>query len=414
MRARFATVVFAIACLPVQAARADISCIECHRDQRISQLRTPAIEVSESTHGRNDVDCTGCHGGRPDERTVRAHDSSADFRPRPIPQAVPPICGRCHADAERMAESGLPTDQLGLYEQSAHGLALAAGNWRAPNCISCHTAHSVRSASDPEAPVHPNHVVDVCSDCHSSEVVMGGMDLPTDQERQWRRSVHGRVWESRVEEGAYDNPDPDRILPPTCAGCHDGHGAQEGSQAVARCGVCHQAVREAFDSGPHREAFQRRGFLDCVECHGSHDIRRADSSLLGVGREAACRSCHAQDQEMFERIEGMGRHLALAEAAERRAEASSSISDEQREHLRELRAELRLRVHALDHEAVERLSEGLVAASGEIQPSAEATTSTEAEPWWSGLVLQTSVVAGVVLIILLSVLGLWLRKRFAR
>ena len=412
--ARFAAAIVVVAAaLPVHAARADISCIECHRDQRSSQLRTPTIALSPSAHGRHNVDCTGCHGGRPDERTVRAHDPSAGFRPRPIPEAVPELCGHCHADAERMAESELPTDQESLFEASAHGRALAAGNWRAPTCISCHTAHSVRPVSDPDAPVHPDHVVDVCTDCHSSETVMEGTELPTDQGRKWERSVHGRAWALAVENGAYDDPAEGEILPPTCAGCHDAHGAQEGSQAIARCGVCHEAIREAFDSGPHAEAFRLRGFIDCAECHGSHDIRRADSSLIGIGRENACRRCHAADQEMYERIERMGRALARAEGAERRAEASETLGDAARERLIALRTQTRLAVHALDTDEVERLANELYDAAGEPEPSADAP-STEPEPWWSSLVLPASIAIGVAVALLLGLLGAWLRWRRAR
>ena len=70
------------------------------------------------------------------------------------------------------------------------------------------------------------------------------------------------------------------------------------------CGQCHEGIKAAFDRGPHAAAFSRLGFLDCVECHGSHDVAAPDARLLS-GATAVCLRCHGRGQEAFERIRGL-------------------------------------------------------------------------------------------------------------
>jgi predicted CXXCH cytochrome family protein len=77
-------------------------------------------------------------------------------------------------------------------------------------------------------------------------------------------------------------------------------------------------MRAAFDEGPHRDAFFARGFLDCIECHGAHEILSADAALVTAGRDSACRRCHARGQEVYTRIGALGEALERSDAARRR------------------------------------------------------------------------------------------------
>jgi len=122
--------------------------------------------------------------------------------------------------------------------------------------------------------------------------------------------VHGRAWAARGGD--------DERPAPACADCHDPHGGAAGGEAAFSCVDCHEEIREAFDAGPHAEAFARRGFLDCIECHSNHEILPADASLVTAGRESACRRCHARGQDVYERIGSLGAALEEADAHRRR------------------------------------------------------------------------------------------------
>jgi hypothetical protein len=167
--------------------------------------------------------------------------------------------------------------------------------------------------------------------------------------------VHAAAWAARAE-GAEEGA-------PACADCHDPHGGRSAEEAALACGRCHEEVRAAFDEGPHREAFARRGFLDCIECHGAHEIFPADASLVTAGREAACRRCHGRGEEVYERIGVLGEALEDADAARRRIANGDEAS---RARAEEVAASLVTAVHRLAVDDVEAQAARLVEISAEV------------------------------------------------
>lgn len=340
-------------------ARADETCVECHREQRVARLRQPAEEVPLSIHGRHAVTCSNCHGGRPDEPSARAHDPAAGFQARFASGARPTVCGGCHSNAGRMAavDPQLPTDQLELYVQSVHGRSFAAGNSRAATCATCHGFHDVRATDDPESPVAPRNVAATCGHCHSDKRLMNAQGLPHDEERQWRHSVHGRAYTQWIARAGTGPLPRTQRHPPTCNDCHQDHGIANRDAAIAGCMRCHSDMWRSFSEGPHRVAFQRMGFLPCVDCHGSHEIAPADASLIGVDRQTACRRCHSAGQRMFDTIRRLGVEVRAAEKAAENARAALSGAplgefESKLRPIDEARHALRLAVHTLDTDKI--------------------------------------------------------------
>ncbi len=349
-------------------ARADESCVACHATRSEQRLRAPVASRAHDVHADAGVGCTDCHGGDPDEPSVRAHDLGRGFRGVPDALGTLQVCGHCH-DGSR---EGLD-DVASEVRAGRHGRAAAAGRPTA-TCTSCHGAHGIVPHEQPSSPVSAQHVVDTCAACHSDPARMAESGLPTDQAAQWRVSVHAEVFAA----------DPDRA--PSCATCHGPHDNAAGLAAVAACAQCHAPIRAAFDQGPHAQRFQSLGFLDCAECHGSHEIRRADASLLeGLG--AACARCHGPGQEVFarvRRIEALGGRLDAARGSLTRADPR--------------RVAIVLALHSLDVEALE--------AALDAVPSAESATPP------SGGAVLTDWLPGVALVlVLLAIAFVWRRRK---
>lgn len=316
---------------PATEALADEqTCVTCHRRRTSDHLRAPLLAMDD-VHGSNDVLCASCHGGRPDELSMHAHDPGSGFTSGHHGFAQVAMCGQCHDGSEEGLE-----DVLTRYRAGSHMRAVTEGEPGA-RCSDCHGSHGVLRADDPEAATSRANSPHTCGACHS---VMGP-DIPSDQLRQWASSVHGLA-HARGDEEA-----------PTCADCHDPHENNAGLAAVARCGECHEAARAAFELGPHATHFRDYGFLDCTECHGSHEVRSPDATLLS-GRSAACARCHRRGQEPFDQM----REIASAIASADRSRRALEPTDRRRQDF--ARA-----IHELDLEAIQAAAEALPAVAPE-------------------------------------------------
>lgn len=281
MRSLGLAAVVLLALTPVDAV-AQPNCAGCHVERVERRLRAPAELVPEDAHGQAGVVCVDCHGGDPVATTAAAHDLAGGFVGRPNAAGSARMCGRCH-DGSTDAPATLAD-----WREGRHAAALSEGRQGA-GCASCHGGHGIGEEVDYRA-----RVVGTCATCHSDAARMETSGLPTDQAQQWAHSVHGQA----VADGS--------PRAPVCASCHDPHDNQAGLAAVASCGGCHEAIRRAFDGGPHAEHFSPLGFLDCVECHGSHEVQRPTASML-TGLDAVCLRCHGRDQAIFDRVQRIAR-----------------------------------------------------------------------------------------------------------
>jgi predicted CXXCH cytochrome family protein len=143
-------------------------CGKCHSDESYMRKYRPRIPVDQeiaywtSEHGKRlksgdkkVAECASCHGWH----LIRSvNDNKADV----YPTNVPATCGKCHADSAYMAEYRIPTDQLELYKQSVHGVALLQqGDIGAPACNDCHGNHGA-------VPPGVTSVANICGFCHVS------------------------------------------------------------------------------------------------------------------------------------------------------------------------------------------------------------------------------------------------------
>ncbi len=257
-------------CLTARAASAATeSCVICHSDAK--------TEYESSVHAGT-IGCTGCHGGDGNVSRLDAHDTGKGYRGKIARADVPALCASCHADPERMRNSGLPVDQFALYQNSEHGTRLRGGDTRVAVCTDCHGTHHIVSRAEPTSPVARQNVAATCGRCHSDAQLMSTYKLRADQEAQFRDSVHGRA--------LYVDDHPSA---PTCATCHGAHDTRE--DVATACGRCHSRTRDYFDDGPHAAAVTQGKMTECTACHGYHELPPPTRALF----DTACPTCHAAD-----------------------------------------------------------------------------------------------------------------------
>lgn len=359
-----AVAVFALS--PLGAARADEpTCVTCHRRLTEAFLRAP-LEALRDVHGSHEVGCPDCHRGRPDEPSMRAHDPGSGFNPGNHGFAQITMCGACHDGSQEELE-----DVLSAYRGGSHMRAVTEGKPGA-RCSDCHGSHGVLPPDDPQALTVRANVPHTCGSCHA----LMGPDIPSDQLRQWSTSVHGRAFAEGDEDA------------PTCATCHDHHDNQAGLAAVGACGECHEDIRAAFDEGPHAEHFRGYGFLDCVECHGSHEVRSPDATLL-TGSSAACSRCHRRGQEPFDSMREIAREALRGDRGSRALDRADPR-----------RVAYIGALHRLDVEAIRQAVSGLPVVAQPEAAAADPRLRDRAPPAWKPVAIGAAlaiVAAGIAL-----------------
>jgi len=291
------------------------NCIVCHTDPTAQDSDTlfsadpesngspshlDLVEFVSDVHFRRALSCAGCHGGDPmdEDMADEIYDRWPEAPERHEDRTwIPAFCARCHADPVfiRRFNPALPTDQYAKYKDSRHGERLfRAGDSKAAQCVSCHTAHGILRPNSPRSSVHPRRVPYTCGRCHADEEYMAGYVgsdgklLPTDQLREFETSVHGRALLDRGDLGA-----------PACNDCHGNHAAMppEISSVAQVCRNCHAGNGELFDGSRHKQAFERHGWPECETCHGNHAIAETDDSMLSEPSSPLCYECHREYAE---------------------------------------------------------------------------------------------------------------------
>jgi predicted CXXCH cytochrome family protein len=144
-------------------------CGKCHNDASFMKKFNPALRVdqekeySTSVHGQllktgNEkvATCISCHG-------VHGIRAVSDPLSSVYPLNVAETCAKCHAQAARMAEFKIPTDQYDRYKRSVHAKALyERQDLSAPTCNDCHGNHGA-------APPGIASVANVCGQCHARQ-----------------------------------------------------------------------------------------------------------------------------------------------------------------------------------------------------------------------------------------------------
>lgn len=282
----------------------DDYCLSCHgqpgqtfplQDGTELDLYVDPNEHASSIHGTLGYACVQCHA----DVGEYPHPPFSAVDRRDVTLQLNLICQRCH-----FTEYDLAMD-------SVHAQAQAEGNRAAAVCSDCHTAHAVQRWTDPVTgetlPEARTQIPQTCAQCHSA--IHGA----------YLTSVHGSAL---TEE---NNPDV-----PTCIDCHGVHNIEDPTTTQFRlaspqmCANCHTDPQRMAKYGISTDVlntyvadfhgttvtiFEKQSpdaetnKPVCYDCHGVHDIKRADDPEKGLHVQenmlAACQKCHPDAQENF-------------------------------------------------------------------------------------------------------------------
>jgi predicted CXXCH cytochrome family protein len=277
-------------------------CAKCHSNpdymrRYLPQQRVDQFELYKtSVHGKrlaagdeNVATCVDCHSVH-DIRAVK--DGLSPVHPLHIPDT----CGRCHADAKKMAKYGIPTNQLEQYRTSVHWNALAKrGDLSAPSCVSCHGNHGAK-------PPQVESVAAVCGSCH---VLF---------QQLYEKSPHQPVFSGAGGGGG-------------CIVCHSNHGIHQPSTAMlvganAVCSQCHDASTPGANA-----AAKMAGWIDALGA----SLQRSEE-VLGTAERYGMEVSEAQARLADGREDLVKARLAMhsfqPEEMHQPIEAGMSIAEE--------------------------------------------------------------------------------------
>lgn len=313
---KFMQILVAICCVAFfnPAATQTNSCLDCHAKMK-GRLGTPVEQWHTSVHNDVGITCVDCHGGNAEAAEMRAaHSRAGGWIGKPSALQTVQVCGTCHADTAFMKQynPNARTDQLDLYRTSSHGEnILKKKDGRAATCASCHGAHDVLRASNPQSHVYATNVVKTCATCHADEALMGEFGISGTQVDDYKKSVHNQAL-----------TDKNDLFAPTCNDCHGNHGAvPPGVTSIVHvCGTCHVQNEQLFNESPHM-AWEDMGFSMCAECHNHHEVLHPTEAMLSP-EEGICLNCHVEEEDAFQTMVSMhdaitGLKSGLDEARER-------------------------------------------------------------------------------------------------
>jgi hypothetical protein len=257
---------------------APVKCGTCHSNEQelyAKSLHGKAIARGDPLAPH----CVTCHGN---------HDivPVKDARSAVAPLKVPFVCGQCHQEGTPVSRNRTIAQDniLGNYSESIHGEALLKkGLSVAPNCATCHTAHSILPHTDPASSINRRNIATTCTKCHSQIEIVH------------RKIIRGELWEKQAN-----------VLP-ACPDCHQPHKIRnvfyELGMANADCMRCHadQKLRRASDGksmyvnvdevNHSRHSLEGLKKVACSQCHSEVNasrVRPCETIVRGVD----CTSCH--------------------------------------------------------------------------------------------------------------------------
>ncbi len=270
-------------------------CLMCHSAPQMkrSSLHIEIERFAGSAHGK--LRCIDCH-----------RDLSG--RPLPHPTAATVDCAGCHRADNPYGAPDVKSRIM--YEDSAHGQAVARGDKDAPRCFTCHGDHYILPPGNEASSVSRANIPATCGRCHSDPGIVRRHNIEKGEVLKfYRQSVHGQALAAKGLS-----------VTAVCTDCHGVHDIKIGSDpksSVSRphipatCGKCHGGIYKEYQAGIHGQAFARgaKEAPVCTDCHGEHTIRapaEATSSVNPIHIAKTCSHCH--ENVKIERKFGLPAH----------------------------------------------------------------------------------------------------------
>ncbi len=264
-------------------------------------------------YGQENAECMKCHSNPELSKTLDDGTTSSLYVDEEAFKGSvhgSDQCVSCHSDIESLPHGKDPKPvncgschtESEVYDKSLHGQALKRGAHGAASCDNCHGVHDIRRVADPLSMVNPKNQPATCGKCHSDpSLVKSHMISVMNPSQSYLKSVHSQaILKGNKDAAACSN----------CHGAHDLQRADNPASSVYRknipqtCGKCHPQPLADFMQGIHGKALEAgiRDAPTCVGCHGEHDIEAPDQPGSKVNRhqvvKATCVRCHDNETIM--------------------------------------------------------------------------------------------------------------------
>jgi nitrate/TMAO reductase-like tetraheme cytochrome c subunit len=239
----------------------------------------------------------------------------------------------------------------------------------------------------------------VCIPCHDSGMMKPELrNIPA----EWRLSWHAR-------NGVF------------CNDCHGGDpvdaamamspqrgfvGAPKYQKVPEFCGKCHIGILKNYLESGHGKALKASGSgPNCVTCHGSHNIQKANIDIIN---EERCTQCHSYDRAktMKQALFITEQKIRNIEHALKKLTSEGIYTGEQDKALFRTEAEFRTLFHTVDVDRVQQKTDGFLKQFDALQKKVDALfADLQSRKNFSGAVLLLLVGTGVVAFLLAKTYG---------
>ena len=267
---------------PHEEELAPVDCGTCHsleQEQHAKSLHGQAISRGDPLAPH----CKDCHGN---------HEilSAKDARSPVSPLKVPFTCGKCHQEGSPVQRTHTihQDNILQNFSESIHGEGLLKkGLIVAPNCATCHTAHSILPHTDPKSSISRKNIAKTCTKCHAQIELVH------------RKVIKGELWEKEAH------------TLPACVDCHQPHKIRkvfyDQGMADRDCLRCH-SNREIRASKDGRSLFvqvneltsSRHVKVACSQCHSDVNASHVRACET-IQKKVDCASCHAEVGQQYQK-----------------------------------------------------------------------------------------------------------------
>lgn len=225
------------------------SCLSCHGSMKgkvmtekgnIIDLNIDAERFSNSVHGS--IDCSLCH------KTYKGnpHQPPVKDAPKKIAELAGIVALKAKTDPVAYASC------VDCHEKSDK-MVIESVHWRniaekkqtdGPLCLDCHgSAHYIMPSKAKESAVNKWKIVQTCGRCHEKEDIAKKYNFSTEIIKKYAESFHGKK-HKLGHEGA-----------PTCIDCHGSHSIKKWEDPASpvswekrteTCGRCHAGANRKF------------------------------------------------------------------------------------------------------------------------------------------------------------------------
>ncbi len=244
-------------------------------------------------------DCLVCHEGM--EKPGIVHEKVA--------------CQDCHTDIVELPHQ-VPTGGIDclkchsgmkdLWEGDPHLLARRKGNPNAPDCITCHGKHDLKTwkmEKGQTAETHRKSLQAFCSTCHTRVKAPEIYHLWPGVKNQECAKCHSDLSKRGIPQINFSHFRASVHGKRQCTECHRDVKTlpHKSPLKLVDCGTCHLPEYTEHEESIHGKAIVE-GVPDaahCWDCHGSHNVLRTDdrySSVHPLNLPDTCGKCHARPE----------------------------------------------------------------------------------------------------------------------